>query len=53
VELNDDKIGDRYLLEQAKAALRDNDQDRAAPILFQIAERGAALAKMKVANDVV
>ena len=50
--MNDDKIGDRYLLERAKSALRDKDQDQAAPILFQIAERGAALAKMKVAHDV-
>mgnify|MGYP007060320506 CR=1 FL=1 len=44
---------DRHLLEQAKAALREKDQDRAAPILTEIAERGAANAKAKVANDAV
>lgn len=53
VEMNDGATGDQDLLEQAKAALRDKDQDRAAPILAEIANRGAANAKAKVANDAV
>lgn len=42
---------DRRLLEEAKAALREKDHDRAAPILTEVAERGAANAQAKVAND--
>lgn len=53
LEMNDGKSGDRDLLEQAKAALRDKDQDRAAPILSEVAKRGATNAKAKVANDLV
>jgi hypothetical protein len=49
--MNDGNSGDQNLLEQAKAALRDKDQDRAAPILTEIAKRGAANARAKVAND--
>lgn len=51
--MNDGKSGEQDLLEQAKAALRDKDQDRAAPILAEIAKRGADSAKAKVANDAV
>lgn len=51
--MNDGKSGDRDLLERAKAALRDKDQDRAAPILGELAKRGATNAKAKVANDLV
>jgi hypothetical protein len=46
--MKDSKSGDQDFLEKAKAALRDNDQDR-APAEF--AERGTARAKAKVAND--
>ena len=53
VEMDDGNSGDQDLLEQAKAALRDKDPDRAAPILAEIAKRGAANAKAKVANDAV
>jgi len=51
--MDDGNSGDQDLLEQAKAALRDKDPDRAAPILAEIAKRGAANAKAKVANDAV
>ncbi len=53
VEMNDGFTGDQDLLEQAKVALRDKHQDRAAPILAEIVNRGAANAKAKVANDAV
>lgn len=49
--MGNDGSSDRHLLEQAKAALRKNDQDRLAPILMEIAERGSTAAKSKVAND--
>jgi hypothetical protein len=49
--MKDSKSGDQDFLEKAKAALRDNDQDRAPPIPAEFAERGTARAKAKVAND--
>jgi hypothetical protein len=49
--MKNSKSGDRDFLEKARAALRANDQDRAAPALAEFAERGTARAKAKVAND--
>lgn len=49
--MDNGQASDRHLLEQAKVALREKDQDRAAPILTEVAERGAANSRAKVAND--
>ncbi len=42
---------DRRLLNEAKAALRADDRERAATALAEMTRLGAARAQTKVAND--
>lgn len=51
--MSNTEAGERHLLKKAKAALRDEDHDRAAPVLAEIAEGGAAKVRADVANDTV
>ncbi|WP_267395134.1 MULTISPECIES: hypothetical protein [unclassified Sphingomonas] len=51
VEMSNTALSDHRLLNEAKAALRGKDGERAKALFDKISERSVARSKAKVAND--
>jgi len=51
VEMSNTKLNDYQLLDEAKAALRGKDVERATPLFAEYSRRRVAAVKAKVAND--
>lgn len=51
VEMSNPELSDYQLLDEARAALREKDIERAKPLFAEFSERSVAKVKAKVAND--
>jgi hypothetical protein len=49
--MSNTELDDYQLLDQAKAAFRGKDMERAKPLLSEFSKRSVARVKAKVAND--